>query len=146
MGFDEYLRAHGETKLLAALVAWQPGQRMSPAAHARALEWFYRYGMVGGMPAVVAADVAGERPRVCRELQRDLVATFRADFATDAGRRDRGVLDHVLEAIARSLGRKFVYAQVGEGVKQHQANPTCRRISWSIVRRTSKPIGRSPTL
>jgi hypothetical protein len=58
MGFDEYLRAHGETKLLAALVAWQAGQSLSPAAHLRALDWFYRYAMVGGMPAVVAADVA----------------------------------------------------------------------------------------
>jgi len=121
MGFDEYLRAHDQTKLLAALLEWRPGQRLSPTAHTRALEWFYRYAMVGGMPAVVAADVAGEQPRTCRELQRDLVATFRADFARYAGRMDRSVLDHVLDAVARSLGRKFVYAQVGEGVKQHQA-------------------------
>lgn len=77
--------------------------------------------MVGGMPAVVAADVDGATPRVCRELQRDLVATFRADFAKYAGRMDRIVLDHTLDAVARSLGRKFVYAHVGQGVKQHQA-------------------------
>ena len=121
MGFDEYLRAHGQTKLLAALVEWVPAQSLSPAAHTRALAWFYRYAMVGGMPAVVAADAAGEPPRTCRELQRDLVATFRADFAKYAGRMDRNVLDHVLEAIARSLGRKFVYAQAADGVKQHQA-------------------------
>jgi hypothetical protein len=121
MGFDEYLRARGETKLLAALIEWHPGQPLSPAAHTRALEWFYRYAMVGGMPAVVAADVAGEPPRTCRELQRDLVATFRADFAKYAGRMDRNILDHVLDAIARSLGRKFVYAQAADGVKQHQA-------------------------
>lgn len=121
MGFDEYLRAHRETKLLGALIDWRPGQPLSPAAHTRALEWFHRYGMVGGMPAVVAADVAGESPRSCRELQRDLVATFRADFAKYAGRMDRNVLDHILEAIARSLGRKFVYAQAADGIKQHQA-------------------------
>jgi predicted AAA+ superfamily ATPase len=73
------------------------------------------------MPAVVAADIAGESPRACRELQRDLVAAFRADFAKYAGRMDRNVLDQVLDAIARSLGRKFVYAQAADGVKQHQA-------------------------
>ena len=121
MGFDEYLQAHGETKLLAALAEWLPGQPLSPAAHTRALVWFHRYAMVGGMPEVVAADVAGESPRVCRDLQRDLVATFRADFAKYAGRMDRSILDHVLDAIARSLGRKFVYAQAADGVKQHQA-------------------------
>jgi predicted AAA+ superfamily ATPase len=121
MGFDEYLRAHDETRLLDVLLAWQPDEPIPLTAHTRALDWFHRYAMVGGMPAVVAADVAGEPPKICRELQRDLVATFRADFARYAGRMDRGVLDHVLEAIARSLGRKFVYAQAADGVKQHQA-------------------------
>jgi predicted AAA+ superfamily ATPase len=73
------------------------------------------------MPAVVAADVDGASARSCRELQRDLVATYRADFAKYSGRMDQGVLDAVLYAIARSLGRKLVYARVGDGVKQHQA-------------------------
>jgi uncharacterized protein len=148
MGFDEYLRAHGETRLLAALAEWHPGQSLSPAAHTRALEWFRRYAMVGGMPAVVAADVAGEPPRTCRELQRDLLATFRADFAKYAGRMDRGVLDHVLEAIARSLGRKFIYAQAADGIKQHQAKRAlellaaarlCHLVRYSAA--TGVPLG-----
>lgn len=152
MGFDEYLRAHGETKLLAALVAWQAGQSLSPAAHLRALDWFYRYAMVGGMPAVVAADVAGEPPRACRELQRDLVATFRADFTKYVGRMDRNVLDHVLEAIARSLGRKFVYAQAADGIKQHQAKRAlellaaarlCHLVRYSAA--TGVPLGGDAT-
>ncbi len=131
MGFEEYLRAHGETKLLAALIEWHPAKPFSDAAHARALTWFHRYAMVGGMPDVVAADVAGEPPRTCRDLQRDLVATFRADFAKYAGRMDRNVLDHVLEAIARSLGRKFVYAQAADGVKQHQAKRALELLSYA---------------
>lgn len=152
MGFDEYLRAHGQARLLAALLAWQPGQPISPTAHTRALEWFHRYAMVGGMPAVVAADVAGEPPRACRELQRDLVATFRADFAKYAGRMDRGVLDHVLEAVARSLGRKFVYAQAADGIKQHQAKRAlellaaarlCHLVRYSAA--TGVPLGGDAT-
>jgi predicted AAA+ superfamily ATPase len=133
-------------------VAWEPAQPISPAAHTRALEWFYRYAMVGGMPAVVAADVAGEPPRTCRELQRDLVATFRADFAKYAGRMDRDILDHVLEAIARSLGRKFVYAQASDGVKQHQAKRAlellaaarlCHLVRYSAA--TGIPLGGDAT-
>lgn len=152
MGFEEYLRAHGETRLLTALLAWQPGQPMSPTAHTRALDWFHRYAMVGGMPAVVAADVVGEPPRTCRELQRDLMATFRADFAKYAGRMDRSVLDHVLAAIARSLGRKFVYAQAADGVKQHQAKRAlelfaaarlCHLVRYSAA--TSIPLGGDAT-
>jgi uncharacterized protein len=148
MGFEEYLRAHGETRLLAALAAWRPGAELSPTAHTRALAWFHRYAMVGGMPAVVAADVAGEPARTCRELQRDLVATFRADFAKYTGRMDRVVLDHVLEACTRSLGRKFVYAQAADGVKQHQAKRAlellaaarlCHLVRYSAA--TGLPLG-----
>jgi predicted AAA+ superfamily ATPase len=77
--------------------------------------------MVGGMPAVVAADVAGQPAHVVRDLQRDLTATYRADFAKYSGRMNRNLLDAVLLAVARSLGAKLVYARVGSGVKQHQA-------------------------
>src|SRR5689334_3556808 len=58
MGFDEYLRAHGRTRLLSALQSWKPGARFSETPHDRSLVWFHCYAMVGGVPAVVAADVA----------------------------------------------------------------------------------------
>jgi predicted AAA+ superfamily ATPase len=121
MGFHEYLRAHGRSEIVDALERWTPRQGFSEALHERALEWFHRYAMVGGLPEVVAAEVSGATARECRELQRDLVATYRADFAKYSGRMDRIVIDSVLDAVARSLGRKFVYAQVGDGVKQQQA-------------------------
>lgn len=121
MGFVEFLRAHDQARLASALEDFTWIRSISSTAHERALVWFRRYAMVGGMPAVVAADASGASPRTVRELQRDLVATYRADFAKYSGRMDRGVVDSVLYAAARSLGRKFVYAQVGDGVKQHQA-------------------------
>jgi uncharacterized protein len=123
LGFPEYLRAHGQHPLLAALEAWHPRARQPfPATlHDRATALWQRFAMVGGMPAVVAADVNGASARECRDMQRDLVATYRADFAKYAGRMDPRVLDSVLHAVAGALGRKFVYAHVGDGVKQHQA-------------------------
>jgi hypothetical protein len=121
MGFPEFLEAHGQERLRAALGTWQPGRELPPVVHDQATTWFHRYAMVGGMPAVVAADVAGRAPRDCRDLQKDLVATYRADFAKYSGRMAHGILDTVLRAVAGSLGRKFVYARSGEGVKQHQA-------------------------
>ena len=121
MGYQEYLRAHGQDRLIDALKAWHPGGELSTVAQARATEWFDRYAMVGGMPDVVAADIAQQDPQICRALQRQLVATFRDDFAKYSGRMDRNILDSTLTAVASSLGRKFVYAHVEQGVKQHQA-------------------------
>jgi predicted AAA+ superfamily ATPase len=122
MGLPEFLEAHGQQRLLRALEEWRPGAAPLPeAAHGRATEWFHRHAMVGGMPAVVAADAGGRDARACRELQRDLMAAFRADFAKYSGRMQPSVLDATLRAVAGSLGRKLVYARFGEGVKQHQA-------------------------
>jgi hypothetical protein len=118
------------------------------AAHDVATRWFQRYAMVGGMPAAVAADVAGTEPRTIRDLQRDLVATYRADFAKYSGRMDRDILDAVLAAVARSLGSKLVYARVGAGVKQHQARRALELLASArlchVVRHTAAnglPLG-----
>jgi predicted AAA+ superfamily ATPase len=121
MGFLEFLDAHGQARLIATLREWRPGTELSEVAHERGMAWFQRYAMVGGMPAVVAADVGGRGPRACREMQRDLVAAFRADFSKYSGRMDPNVLDATLSAVAGALGRKLVHARLGEGVKQHQA-------------------------
>ncbi|KAF0124034.1 MAG: hypothetical protein FD189_2562 [Elusimicrobia bacterium] len=121
MGFGEYLRAHGQERLLAVIASWRPGAKLSQTAHERASMWFGRYSMVGGLPAVVAADAGGSSPGKIREMQKDLLAGYRADFAKYAGRMDRDILNAALNSVAASLGGKFVYARVGEGIKQHQA-------------------------
>ena len=134
MGFPEFLEAHGQQRLLRALEEWRPGGPPLPeAAHERATEWLHRYSMVGGMPAVVAADAGGRDARACRELQRDLAAAFRADFAKYSGRMHPSVLDATLRAVAGSLGRKLVYAQFGDGVKQHQARRALELLAGARV-------------
>jgi hypothetical protein len=148
MSFPEFLEAHDQTVLLRALRAWRPGAELSPEAHAQASRCFHEYAMVGGLPAVVAKHVERRDPRACRALQRDLVATYRADFAKYAGRMDRNVIDAILLAIARGLGHKFVYARADEGVKQHQAKRALELISrarlCTLVRHTDAnglPLG-----
>jgi predicted AAA+ superfamily ATPase len=121
LSFPEFLGAHGQDRLRGVLTPWRVGGELSPAAHEAATDWFHRYSMVGGMPAVVAADAGGRDPGECREMQHELMATYRADFAKYSGRMDRDILDAVLNTVAASVGSKFVYARVGEGVKQHQA-------------------------
>lgn len=148
MSFVEFLDAHGQQRLLQALSSWSPGVEPSPAGHEAATEWWRRYLMVGGMPAVVAADVDRGDPRECRRIQRDLVTAFRDDFARYSGRTDTLVLDHVLLAVTAMLGQKFVAARVGEGVKQHQVSRAlellcqarlCRRVLHSAA--NGLPLG-----
>jgi len=116
MGFREFLEAHGQPRLLSVLEEWRPGGPPLPeAAHERATEWLHRYSMVGGMPAVVEADASGRSARACRELQRDLAAAFRADFAKYSGRMHPNVLDATLRAVAGSLGASSCMRSSGRG-------------------------------
>jgi predicted AAA+ superfamily ATPase len=77
--------------------------------------------MTGGMPEVVAADVAGAPASECRQLQRDLIQSYRNDFAKYSGRMDRRILDDVLRGVLDQLGCKFVYSHVGGEVKHQHA-------------------------
>ncbi len=129
MGFDEYLRARGEDLLLDALASWRPGEALSAAAHERATVWFARYAMVGGMPAVVAADATGRSPGHVRALQSDLMATYRADFAKYSGRMDPATLDATLVHVARSLGQRFVYTRVADAIRGDQARAALERLA-----------------
>ena len=121
MSFPEYLRAHGQQALETRLLEWHPPVPIGEITHDKAMEWYDRYAMVGGMPAPVAEDVERGDPRQCRRLQADLMTAFRDDFAKYVKRLDPGILDSTLLSVTAQLGGKFVYARVGEGVKQHQA-------------------------
>lgn len=119
--FHEYLMAHGMEFLLDQLLQWQPGSTYSDILHEQATAWFHRYCMTGGMPAVVNADRAGADARNIRDIQLDLTATYRSDFSKYAKKIDSSVLEATLATVAASVGKKFVYARIGESVKQYQA-------------------------
>ncbi len=141
MGFFEYLEAHKQSLLLERLKEWQPEQPYPSALHNQALQWFHRYSMTGGMPEVVKADTEGMNAAHSRERQSDLLATYRADFAKYRKRLDTHVLDSVLQAVARSVGEKFVYTKVGAGIKNHQAKQALDMLAAArvchVVRRSS---------
>ena len=119
--FDEYLAAHGQDALLARLAQLPVDAPLTDAVHQLATTWFERFAMVGGMPAIVALDVAGASADECRTRQRDLMQTYRDDFAKYSGRLDYRLLDPVLLAVTASLGNKLVYSRVGDGVKAAHA-------------------------
>lgn len=121
LGFFEYLQAHNQKALLDRLEEWSPGKSLSDATHEMATMWFERYAMVGGMPGVVAMDVAGESAEVCRGIQRDLVQTYREDFGKYSRNSNHRILDKVLQNTTASLGKKFVYSQVDPEVRHYQA-------------------------
>ncbi len=120
LSFPEYLRAVGQAPLLDALSKWSWHEVLSKTALDAAKQWFARYGMVGGMPAVVEVDRQGADASELRRRQHDLVATYLADFGKYAPRTDPSLLVATMRSIARQLGGKFVYSAVSEGTRSEQ--------------------------
>ncbi|MFC1708335.1 ATP-binding protein, partial [Planctomycetota bacterium] len=119
LGFDEYLRAHDQQQLLEALSAWRPGRPLDAVVHEQAGRRLERFAMTGGMPGIVAAELDGATSESIRGSQRQLGATYRADFARYSGRVATDTLDGVLRSVAFQLGHKFVYSRVDTDARHH---------------------------
>ncbi|TVR48688.1 MAG: DUF4143 domain-containing protein [Planctomycetota bacterium] len=111
MTFAEYLAAHGQDLLLEYLRAWSPREALDPTVHEQALHWHNRYSLTGGMPGIVALDVENPETAIIRDAQRQLLATYRADFPKYTRRADPHLIGTVLASAAAQIGRKFVYRQ-----------------------------------
>ena len=131
LSFEEYMLAHSQELLLSRIGEWTPGDELGAVAHKQAATYYERYSMVGGMPAVVNADVKFDEPQRCRRIQTDLMATYRDDFAKYVGRMDPRLLDIVLVSVAAQLGDKFVYSRAGEEVKHKQAKQSLELLALS---------------
>src|SRR5262249_55292784 len=101
MGFREFLRAMGEERLveLAAGVTMgdvKAGRAPISPLHDRALDLFRQYLLVGGMPAVVERYRQDRSLLSASEIQSDLLAALRSDFAKYAERVQHRRLNAVL--------------------------------------------------
>jgi uncharacterized protein len=112
MSFTEFLLGLGDDELTALIAEIDPWRGVAEALHARLLERFREYVLVGGMPEAVDT-YRQERSLIdVARVHQDLLATFRDDFAKYASAVHRGRLIKVLDAAPRMLGRKFVYSRV----------------------------------
>lgn len=133
MSFIEFLFAHRQELISDALISWEPGAEFSPSLHAESSRWFERYMMTGGMPEVVKCDCNEHNDSHCRELQLDLLATYRADFAKYRNKLKIDIFDSALSTIGFSLGKKFVYSHIDEGIKQYHAKKAVELLSLARV-------------
>ncbi|MCC5849260.1 MAG: ATP-binding protein [Verrucomicrobia bacterium] len=131
LNFEEYLLAHGQAHLWSRWDDWSPDQEISEVLHQKTLDWFDLYQMTGGMPEVVAAEIEGATAQECRQLQTDLLQTYRDDFAKYTGRMDPRILNAVLMAAVRSMGKKFIYSHAGEDIRHRQAKHAIELLAQS---------------
>lgn len=117
MSFEEFLLAHDKEMLCNYLAEYRIEQPLPASLHEQLLQLFKEYIIVGGLPAVVSSWVSERSLSKINQLQHDLLATYRDDFAKYSKRITVNVIDGVMMSIPKTLGYKFVYSRVNASVQ-----------------------------
>jgi predicted AAA+ superfamily ATPase len=117
--FYEYLDASGNEPLRRALATAAESGELSPPLHAKALDLFGQYCLVGGLPEVMTDWIEKQDNGRRVQIQRDLIATYRDDFNKYRQRAPVELLRHTMDALPHQLGGRFVYGHV-DGEAPHR--------------------------
>jgi len=112
LSFQEFLLATGHNKLDDFLKNYQLQDTIPQVLHEKLWELMREYIIVGGMPAVVTNWLEHRSLNQISQIQYELLATYRDDFAKYRGKIDPARLEETLNAIPRLIGKKFKYAAV----------------------------------
>lgn len=130
MSFQEFILAMNQDKLNDFLDNYTLSELIPQVIHERLLELLREYFIVGGMPAAVASWAKIHSLEKISEIQYNLLATYRDDFAKYKGRIDSARLEETLAVIPRLLGQKFKYSAVNSDLAaisiKHAINLLCR--------------------
>lgn len=117
LSFREFLVAQEEDILLEEIHNLVAKRTMSNSAHRRLLELVRIYCLTGGMPEVVAAYVNTKSLQVCREIQSEIIATYRQDFLKYTKNPRLSEVRTVFEAVPRELGNRIKYSNISHEVR-----------------------------
>lgn len=112
LSFIEFLEALKKTQLVDLVRNYRWDDEINSVVHIELMRLFKEYVYVGGLPEAVASWVDERSVDAVRDVHRDLLASYRADFSKYSGKISPEILNEVIDAIPLLLGRKFVYSQV----------------------------------
>lgn len=124
LSFEEFLWAHGETRLADAIRdAYENASDQAFALHDRAMQLVHEYELIGGMPEIVSAYVANDAPGIdalesARNKQREINIAYLADMAKYATPTETPRIMAVWNSIPQQLAKenhKFQYKLIKSG-------------------------------
>lgn len=117
LSFEEFILAVNKNNLYDYLQSYDFKIDIPEVIHQELIRLFKQYILIGGMPAVVSSWIKENSLSRVSQIQHDLLATYRDDFAKYKGRIERERLDEVMLAIPRMLANKFVYSHVNKAIQ-----------------------------
>ena len=115
--FDEFLDAQGLGIQVEFKKKAGPDSPLPEKLHKDMVEQLKTFYLVGGMPAAVAEWISTRDYAACARIHGDVLDAYQDDFAKYKERFSPLLLRQVLRSVALQSGGKFVFAQVGEGLR-----------------------------
>ena len=119
LSFSEYLTVSGKQDLRSMLLENEFKPVPEPI-HKLLNEEVRNYVLLGGMPEVVADFLEFGQFNRCRDIQTDLLETYRSDFQKYAKKHQIKYLQKVFDSVPMQLGDKFKYTNVSEDIKSRE--------------------------
>ena len=116
LSFREFLLAVNKNKL--ADFIHEENDKPSDIVHDLILRELSHYFFVGGMPECVKAFVDTGKLKDVQEIQKQLIETYRADFAKYKPQVDAFCLNAALTFVAKSVGQKIKYTRLSDAFSQ----------------------------
>lgn len=114
--FFEFLNALGEDRLLHFLRGVSPGESIPTGIHRRALELFFEYALVGGMPEIVSLSLQKSSQEEMNTAYSSLLTAYAEDLYKYSSSADMKYLRHVLEQAPFFAGERITYEKFGGSV------------------------------
>lgn len=117
MDFEEYLFAQNQKVLLKRL---QNFEKITTEQHNTLLKYQKEYFYTGGMPAAIKAFIKSKSYLVVRQIQFDILQTYRDDFLKYAKSGQINNLGKVFDFVPFNLGQKIKYSEIDSTVRAEQ--------------------------
>jgi uncharacterized protein len=112
MSFQEFLLASGQKNLCDFLGAYELPDLIPQPIDNLLRELMDEYLIVGGMPEAVKSWVTSRNILKVNEVQRNLIRTYRDDFAKYKGKVSNDRLEEIFRVAPALLGQKFKYSAI----------------------------------
>ncbi|MDR3000215.1 MAG: AAA family ATPase [Fibromonadaceae bacterium] len=112
LSFAEFMSANNEALLWEEVCNSSPNKPLFEPFHEKCLDYFKKFLLLGGMPAVVAKYTENKNILECQKILNDLIISLKADFAKYKKRVPGLHISAAFEAVVNQNGNRFNYSGV----------------------------------
>jgi predicted AAA+ superfamily ATPase len=132
LSFSEYLGAAGKENLRQMLLENRNKPFPEPL-HNQLSREVITYTLLGGMPEVIADYLEFGQLERCRDIQTDLLETYKSDFHKYARKHQIKYLEKVFDSVSLQMGNKFKYSNVSRDIKSRELGEALEMLEMAGV-------------